>query len=109
MTGAPSHPAHTRPTAHGRGARLFSVLASPAARLPLVAVGAYVWSVRSGQFDDLDTPALRPLIDEPAPKAPERRTPYAVRLRLPNGRTVAFRAPDGHFSCMRGSFIRRLS
>ena len=40
-----------------------------------VAVGDDVWSVRSGQFDDLDTPALRPLIDEPAPKAPERRSP----------------------------------
>lgn len=49
------------------------VLVPVALGLVLVAVGAYVWSVRSGQFDDLDTPALRPLIDEPAPKAPERR------------------------------------
>ena len=30
----------------------------------LMAVAAFVWSARSGQFDDLDTPALRPLIDE---------------------------------------------
>ena len=35
----------------------------------LVAVVAYVWSARSGQFDDLDTPALRMLHDE----EPERR------------------------------------
>lgn len=28
------------------------------------AVGAYVWSARSGQFDDLDTPAVRMLHDE---------------------------------------------
>ena len=31
--------------------------------LALIGVGAYFWSVRSGQFDDLDTPALKPLID----------------------------------------------
>lgn len=30
----------------------------------LMAVAAFVWSARSGQFDDLDTPALRPLIDD---------------------------------------------
>ncbi|MEO7458094.1 MAG: cbb3-type cytochrome oxidase assembly protein CcoS [Gemmatimonadaceae bacterium] len=30
----------------------------------LVAVVAYVWSARSGQFDDLDTPAMRMLHDE---------------------------------------------
>jgi cbb3-type cytochrome oxidase maturation protein len=30
-----------------------------------VAVGAYVWATRSGQLDDLDTPAIRMLHDEP--------------------------------------------
>ena len=30
----------------------------------LVAVVAYVWSARDGQFDDLHTPALRMLHDE---------------------------------------------
>lgn len=29
-----------------------------------LAVGAYVWSARSGQFDDLDTPAVRMLHDD---------------------------------------------
>lgn len=37
--------------------------------LVLLAVTAYAWSVRSGQFDDLDTPALRPLIDDDGPVA----------------------------------------
>jgi cbb3-type cytochrome oxidase maturation protein len=37
----------------------------------VVAVAAYVWSARSGQFDDLETPSLRPLIDE----APGAGTP----------------------------------
>lgn len=31
-----------------------------------VAVWAYVWSARGGQFDDLDTPAVRMLHDDDA-------------------------------------------
>jgi cbb3-type cytochrome oxidase maturation protein len=30
----------------------------------LVAVLAFVWAARSGQFDDTTTPAIRPLIEE---------------------------------------------
>ena len=29
--------------------------------------GVFVWAVRSGQFDDLDTPAVRILVDEDDP------------------------------------------
>jgi len=29
-----------------------------------VALAAFFWAVRAGQFDDLDTPAVRILIDE---------------------------------------------
>ncbi len=37
----------------------------------LAAVIAFVWAARSGQFDDTDTPAIRPLIeDDEAPKQP---------------------------------------
>lgn len=32
----------------------------------LVAVAAYVWSARGGQFDDLDTPPVRMLHDDDA-------------------------------------------
>ncbi len=38
-----------------------------------VAVGAFVWSVRGGQLDDLDSPALRMLHDE-SPRANRRRS-----------------------------------
>ncbi len=31
------------------------------------AVIALVWSIRSGQLDDLDTPAMRVLVDDAAP------------------------------------------
>jgi cbb3-type cytochrome oxidase maturation protein len=32
----------------------------------LIAVAAYVWSARGGQFDDLDTPPVRMLHDDDA-------------------------------------------
>jgi len=35
--------------------------------LLLAAVGALVWAVRRGQFDDLDTPGLEPLTDDEKP------------------------------------------
>ncbi|WP_114238859.1 cbb3-type cytochrome oxidase assembly protein CcoS [Dyella sp. C9] len=35
-----------------------------------VAIGAFVWAVRRGQFDDMDTPPLDILRDEPLPTRP---------------------------------------
>jgi len=32
------------------------------------AVWAFFWAVRSGQFDDLDTPAVRILLDDEDPR-----------------------------------------
>jgi cbb3-type cytochrome oxidase maturation protein len=34
----------------------------------LVFVGAFVWSVRSGQYEDTLTPSLRVLLDDPTPR-----------------------------------------
>lgn len=42
-----------------------------------VAVWAFVWAVRGGQFDDLDTPALDALTDEEHPLPQRRATPAA--------------------------------
>ena len=39
------------------------------------AVAALIWSIRSGQLDDLDTPALRLLTDDAAPKPRPQPTP----------------------------------
>jgi cbb3-type cytochrome oxidase maturation protein len=33
----------------------------------VIAVAAFLWAVRNEQFDDLDTPALRILLDEDPP------------------------------------------
>jgi cbb3-type cytochrome oxidase maturation protein len=35
-----------------------------------VAVGAFLWAVRTGQLDDLDTPALRVLHDDEEGQGP---------------------------------------
>lgn len=37
-----------------------------------IAIGAFVWAVRRGQFDDLDTPAIDILRDDPTPAPRER-------------------------------------
>ena len=37
-----------------------------------LAIWAFVWAVRSGQFDDLDTPALDILEDDDRPLPPAR-------------------------------------
>lgn len=50
------------------------VLVPVALLLVLAAVIAYVWAARRGQFDDLDTPAMRALHDEPAEAELARRT-----------------------------------
>ena len=36
--------------------------------LGLVALIAYLWAVKQGQFDDLDTPAIRMIFDDPETK-----------------------------------------
>ena len=40
-----------------------------------IAIGAFVWAIRRGQFDDLDTPPLDILEgeDRPAPPPPKTR------------------------------------
>ena len=52
------------------------ILVPVAAILAALAVAAFIWSVRRGQMDDLETPALRILTDdvpvEPAPPAAGR-------------------------------------
>jgi len=45
--------------------------------LLIVAVAAFVWAVKRGQFDDLDTPALDILEDNERPLPPRRDPPDA--------------------------------
>ncbi|MBI3782964.1 MAG: cbb3-type cytochrome oxidase assembly protein CcoS [Deltaproteobacteria bacterium] len=41
--------------------------------LLVIAVAAFFWAVRAGQFDDLDTPGMRVLFDDDEP--PSSRLP----------------------------------
>jgi len=40
-----------------------------------IAIGAFVWAVRRGQFDDLDTPPLDILCDQDKPASQPRQPP----------------------------------
>jgi len=42
--------------------------------LLLAAVAAFFWAVRSGQFDDLETPAWRILLDDDRRPPPQAET-----------------------------------
>jgi cbb3-type cytochrome oxidase maturation protein len=37
-------------------------------------LGAFVWAVRTGQYDDTATPAVRPLFDDPGRDGPSRNS-----------------------------------
>ena len=47
------------------------ILAPFSLLLGLAAVGAFVWSLRAGQYDDIEGSAARILIDDPLSDRPE--------------------------------------
>ena len=47
--------------------------------LAAIAVGAYVWAARNGQFDDVETPPLRMLHDDQQVDASDEPTPRPPR------------------------------
>ncbi|HMA11520.1 MAG TPA: cbb3-type cytochrome oxidase assembly protein CcoS [Steroidobacteraceae bacterium] len=50
--------------------------------LLVVIIGAFIWAVRNGQFDDLDTPPLDVLADR-QPEAPPAEPPEAPQPEAP--------------------------
>jgi len=61
------------------------ILLPLALAIGVVAVAVFVWAARDGQFDDLDTPPRRMLLDdEPAAQhAPKANTDSGSRTRTP--------------------------
>jgi cbb3-type cytochrome oxidase maturation protein len=47
-------------------------------------VGFFVWAAKAGQFDDLETPAVRILFDDEEPRRVDSRT-AAVPVRVSPG------------------------
>ena len=51
----------------------------PLSILLLIGAGiAFFWAVEHDQFDDLDTPRILPLLDDPAPRLPTDAPPRAA-------------------------------
>lgn len=49
------------------------LLVPAALMLAALGVAGFVWSVRSGQFDDVETPGMRVLFDDEDPKRPSQQ------------------------------------
>lgn len=64
-----------------------------------VAVGIFFWAVRHDQFEDLDTPKILPLLDEPPPGAKHSSSTHAgneaghVDAAVPDGPRVRGASP----------------
>ena len=54
------------------------VLLPLALLIAAIAVGFFIWAARTGQFDDLDTPAIRILFDDDEPRPPANQPPAAT-------------------------------
>jgi cbb3-type cytochrome oxidase maturation protein len=57
------------------------VLLPLALLIALIAVGFFIWAAKSGQFDDLETPAVRMLFDDEEPRGARPVTPAASTRR----------------------------
>ena len=56
-------------------------LIAAAVSLGLLGLGAFLWALKSGQFDDLDGAAHRILFDDDAPAAPAPSEPRRATER----------------------------
>lgn len=66
------------------------LLAPFSVALGLMAVGAFFWTLRSGQYEDIQGAAERILIDDQDPEAPFAEAPTALA-----GTKAGVPAPDG--------------
>lgn len=57
------------------------VLLPLALLIAAVAVGLFIWAATTGQFDDLDTPAVRILFDDEEPRGSRTATSAAASTR----------------------------
>ena len=51
-------------------------------------LGAFVWAVRSGQFDDTCTPAVRVLLDEAVSESTRSRSPRITEAAEPGSKRL---------------------
>lgn len=58
------------------------VLLPLALLIAAIAVGFFIWAAKTGQFDDLDTPAVRILFDDEEPRRGELSPDTASTRRV---------------------------
>ncbi len=81
------------------------VLLPLALLIATIAVGLFIWAAKSGQFDDLDTPAVRILFDDEEPRRP---APAHV-LPVPSSTTGAAVTPSSSTETTKTESTRRAS
>jgi cbb3-type cytochrome oxidase maturation protein len=69
------------------------VLLPLALLIAAIAVGFFVWAARTGQFDDLETPAVRILFDDDEPRRPSPAIASRGTESSPGEAPKTFRRP----------------
>jgi cbb3-type cytochrome oxidase maturation protein len=64
------------------------VLLPLALLIAAIAVGFFIWAARTGQFDDLETPAVRILFDDEEPRRPAPTAPAVAGTGHPSTTTA---------------------
>ena len=82
------------------------VLLPLALLIAAIAVGFFVWAARSGQFDDLETPAVRILFDDPPSPRPPRTSETADEA---TARQAQLAAAEAERASAHETKIRRVS
>jgi cbb3-type cytochrome oxidase maturation protein len=81
------------------------VLLPLALLIAAIAVGFFIWAAKTGQFDDLDTPAVRILFDDEEP----RRPAAAAASPAPGGRPDTAAFPSTSTESTKAESTRRVS
>jgi len=71
------------------------VLLPLALLIAAIAVGFFIWAARTGQFDDLETPAVRILFDDEEPDRRSRDSGFGIQEGLRNHQGLANRDSFG--------------
>ena len=70
------------------------VLLPLALLIAAIAVGLFVWAAKTGQFDDLETPAVRILFDDEEPRRPAAPTASPAPAGAPVGAPSPTQTPS---------------
>ena len=81
------------------------VLLPLALLIAAIAVGLFIWAAKTGQFDDLETPAIRILFDDEEP----RRNAPASGAPAPPGASGAAASPSTPTESTKAESTRRAS